>query len=422
MDLFDFAKTNKPEEAETKKTAEKEQIFTVSEITTQVKQLIVAHFLSKGTFWIKGEISGYKGRNQAGHMYFKLKDENAVLSAVFFKFTNQKSKVELKEGLSVFVRGKLDVYEKSGSYQIIIEEIREEGAGDLYKQFEMLKKKLQEEGLFNPEHKKPIPQFPKTIGVITSSTGSVVKDIIHVVQARCPIVNILLFPVKVQGDGAADEISRAIDLCNKSFPQIEVLIVGRGGGSIEDLWSFNEEKVARSIFASKIPVISAVGHQTDFTIADFVADVRAATPSHAAEMIVPNLKELQAGLVQIMRHIVREISFKKDFYREKLTRFQRSPILLNPRNLVYQKIQHFDFLVEKFNGLMKRKYENARADYEKAISNLALVNPKAILSRGYSIVETKNRTIVRDSKQVQVQEDVTIHLHQGNLECRILKN
>ncbi len=242
MDLFDFAKTNKPEEAEVKKTAEKELILTVSEITTEIKHLISKYSISKGTFWVKGEISGYKGRNQAGHMYFKLKDENAVLSAVFFKFTNQKSKVELKEGLSVFVRGKLDVYEKSGSYQIIIEEIREEGAGDLYKQFEMLKKKLQEEGLFNPEHKKPIPQFPKTIGVITSSTGSVVKDIIHVVQARCPIVNILLFPVKVQGDGAADEISRAIDLCNKSFPQIEVLIVGRGGGSIEDLWSFNEEE------------------------------------------------------------------------------------------------------------------------------------------------------------------------------------
>lgn len=442
MDLFEYSKNATAVEKDT--ASQQEKILTVTEVTSEIKQLLVSHFQSKSLFWIKGEISGYKGRNQSGHMYFKLKDENAILNCVFFKFSNAKSKVELKEGLSIFVRGRIDVYEKNGNYQMIVDEIRADGAGDLYLKFEELKKKLQEEGLFLPEHKKPIPKFPSTIGIITSSTGAVIRDMIHVFRNRFPLIKILLFPVRVQGDGAADDIVRALQQTQNCGQTIDVVIVGRGGGSIEDLWPFNEEKVARSIFACKIPVVSAVGHQTDFTIADFVADVRAATPSQAAEMIVPALPELQLTIQEIMKQIVREIVFKKDFYREKLIRFQRSPVLLNPRNLVYQKAQRYDFAFERFQNLilqlkesfrkrldqskdkfnfhLQRGFSEERARLDKAISNLALVNPMSVLSRGFSIVEKKNKQIVRKSGQVAIKEEVTIRLHEGTLECQVLKN
>ena len=421
-DLFEYAKAAESSKKDEKPATTQETVVTVSQITTEIKQLLSTHFQSKTTFWVKGEISGYKGRNQAGHMYFKLKDENAVLSAVFFKFSNQKSKVELKEGQSIFARGRIDVYEKTGSYQLIIDEVRVDGTGDLYLKFEELKKKLQAEGLFSSEHKKALPKFPTTIGVVTSSTGAVIRDIIHVIRNRYPLIKILLFPVKVQGDGAAQDIVEAIGRAHQMESKIDVLIVGRGGGSIEDLWPFNEEIVARAIYNSKIPVVSAVGHQTDFTIADFVADVRAATPSQAAEMIVPSKVELQTSIAQIMKHIVREVSMRREIYREKLTRFLRSPILMNPRNLVYQKAQRFDYAHETFMGLMERYFKDSRMRLEKAQSNLQLVNPTAILSRGFSIVEKKNKEIVRQSGQVEIKEEVTIRLHQGTLECQILKN
>ena len=445
MDLFEYSKNTSPEKTEEKKTTvEPEKFLSVTEITFEIKHLLATHFSTKQTFWIKGEISGYRGKNQSGHMYFKLKDENAVLSCVYFKFSNAKSKVEIKEGLSVFLRGKIDVYEKTGSYQMIIEEVRLDGTGNLFAKFEELKKKLQDEGLFLPEHKKPIPKFPKTIAIVTSSTGAVVRDVIHVIRNRYPIVKLLLFPVRVQGDGAADDIVSALQQVHSCNQEIDVIIVGRGGGSIEDLWSFNEEKVARAIFAATIPIVSAVGHQTDFTIADFVADIRAATPSQAAEMIVPNLIELQSAVDQTMKQIIREVSLRKDFFREKLLRFQKSPIMMNPRNLVYQKIQRFDYAfdrftnllsdqkesmrrslnqaMEKFSFYLQNAFQNEKMKLEKATSNLLLVNPKSVLSRGFSIVEKKNREIVRNSDQVVIKEEVTIHLHQGTIQCQVLKN
>ncbi len=444
MDLFEYSKNPVPDKKEEKPANTQETVFTVSEVTTEIKQLIVGHFQAKSTFWIKGEVSGFKGRNQAGHMYFRLKDENAVINAVFFKFSNQKSKVELKEGLSVFARGRIDLYEKSGNYQLIIEDIKVDGAGDLYLKFEQLKKKLMEEGLFAPERKKTLPKFPSIIGIVTSSTGAVVRDIIHVIRNRYPLIKILLFPVKVQGEGAADEIVRAIEQAHKIETKVDVLVVGRGGGSIEDLWCFNEERVARAIYASTIPIVSAVGHQTDFTICDFVADVRAATPSQAAELIVPSKADLQASVSQIMKHIVREISLRMNVHKEKMIRFLRSPVLVNPRNLVYQKAQRFDFAFETLLDLTKRYKKDRREHFnqisqsllnklhegvkhermllEKAQSNLALVNPTSVLSRGFSIVEKKNREIVRSANQVEIKEEVTVHLHQGKLECQIIKH
>lgn len=445
MDLFEYSQKNKPQKKEDEKPAvNQESVMTVSEVTTEIKQLILSHFKTKTSFWIKGEITNLRPKNSAGHIYFDLKDENAVLKCAFFKFSNLKSKVEIKQGLSVFAKGKIDLYEKSGTYQLIVDEVKVDGAGDLYLKFEQLKKKLQDEGLFAPEHKKTLPKFPSVIGVVTSPTGAVVRDIIHVIRNRYPLIKVLLFPVKVQGDDAAAEIVQAITMANKSPTPIDVLIVGRGGGSIEDLWSFNEEVVARAIFASNIPIVSAVGHQTDFTIADFVADVRAATPSQAAEMIVPNMIELQASISQIMKSIVREISSKKNMQKEKLSRFLRSPVLVNPRNLVYQKAQRFDYAFESFTSLVERYRADSRSQFqvlkdkfhvylqsglkrermklEKAQSNLQLVSPTAVLSRGFSIVEKKNREIVRDSGQVEVKEEVTIKLHKGSLECQVIKN
>jgi len=443
MDLFEYSKNKEAEKKEEKPQTATETVLSVSEITREIKYLINSFSNSKGTFWIKGELSGYKGVHQNGHMYFKLKDENAVIDAAFFRGSHQKSKIKLSEGLCILARGRLDVFEKRGGYQLIIEEVKEEGTGDLYRKFEQLKKKLEEEGLFAQEHKKPLPKFPSTIGVITSASGAVIRDIIHVIRNRYPMVKVLLFPVKVQGEGSADEIVEALASANQSPASIDVLIVGRGGGSIEDLWSFNEEIVARAIFASKIPVVSAVGHQTDFTIADFVADVRAATPSQAAEMVVPNLVDLRGSIIQIIRHIVREISSKKNIQKEKLQRFLKAPVLVNPRNLVYQKAQRFDFAFETFSALVRRYKQDKRSEFEvlfdrfglflqeglkrdrmrleKAQSNLQLVSPTAVMSRGFSIVEKKSREIVRDSGQVEVKEEITVRLHKGSLECQVTK-
>ncbi|MCB0308790.1 MAG: exodeoxyribonuclease VII large subunit [Bdellovibrionales bacterium] len=449
MDLFEYAQklkeeSEKPKSEATAKTNNNidEAIFSVSELTREIKDLIVSRFGGE-KFWVKGEISNFRGRNQSGHMYFRLKDESAVLNCVFFKGANAKLKFDLKEGMEVLVHGRMDLWEKGGNYQLVVDHIREGGTGELYLKFEILKKKLEAEGLFLSEHKKALPSFPKVLGIVTSATGAVVRDIIHVVRTRCPHVKLLLYPVRVQGDSAAGEIRTAIEDFNKMPDPPELIIVGRGGGSIEDLWPFNEELVARAIFESKIPIISAVGHQTDFTIADFTADVRAATPSQAAEMAVPNIADLESKLLSLMKAIVRELIHYREMAHQRLYRLTQAAVLRDPKHFIRVRAQLLDTLIEqlKNNVVLRRRVTRERLSrqkmiltitlqkwlpprklrFEKLASNLSLLNPLAILQRGYSVVQTDQGQILKKSSEVLEGQSVKVRLFKGELLCKVTK-
>jgi exodeoxyribonuclease VII large subunit len=436
VDLFEYA------EKSSESIAPEPAIFTVSEITHEVKSLILQRF-GRDPFWVKGELSNYRGPNHSGHMYFRLKDAGAVLNCVFFRNANRKLNVEIKDGLEILAFGRLDLWEPGGNYQLIIEELRPGGAGELYLRFEQRKKKLESEGLFASERKRPLPEFPQRVGVITSPTGAVIRDIIHVIRNRCPFIKVLLYSVKVQGEGAAAEIARAIEEMNRPEHKLEVLIVGRGGGSIEDLWAFNEELVARAIAGSRLPVISAVGHQTDFTIADFVSDQRAATPSQAAELAVPNVSELHRRVELVIRNIVRELVRVRDLATQRLTALARSTALRDPRMVLRDRTQRVDLAVERLiDRLTRRRDRDAervasaseslrvrlsrylrphQLQFERVASNLGLLNPLAILERGYSVVKTGAGGIVKLAKQVRQGDEVEVKLYEGGLACQVTK-
>lgn len=439
MDLFEYA-----DKKETKQEAKPTSpVFTVSQITVEIKHLLAQHFLPKHPITIEGEVSNFRGRNSAGHMYFSLKDENSILPCVFFRFANAKCKTQFKEGSLVQAKGKIEVYEKGGRYQFVIESLSEKGKGALYEEFLKLKAKLQTEGLFDADKKKEIPTFPNRIGVVTSATGSVIKDIIHVVQNRAPVVDIVVFPCKVQGDTASKTIVEQIQRAQEEKFNIDVLIVGRGGGSIEDLWPFNEENVARAVAASRIPVISAVGHQTDFTICDFVADQRAATPSQAAEFAVPNLQEIQFQMKRLYQQMIREVMVRIQRYREQLKRWMGSPMMKDPRSVLYQRIQYLDDLnarlkkqgrhitplkVQQFASLQKelislqsQKMKAYRTQLDRLQTQLTLLDPKNVLSRGYSIVKTKKAKIISHLDQVKIDEEVQVTVSDGEFECIVSK-
>lgn len=438
MDLFEFANQEEDRDQEDSPQAE---IYTVSEVTFEIKQLLLQHFTSKNPIIIEGEVSNYRGKNSAGHMYFNIKDDHAILPCVFFRYSNQKCKVDFKEGTLVQVQGKIDLYEKGGRYQFIVEELKEKGKGSLYEEFLKTKARLEKEGLFDEKHKKPIPGFSTRIGVVTSSTGSVIKDIIHVIQHRAPVVEIKIFPAKVQGDGSAQEIAAQIQFA-QDF-DLDVLIVARGGGSIEDLWSFNEEVVARAIFDSRVPVISAVGHQTDFTIADFVADIRAATPSQAAEFVVPNLAEVRLQVDQVFGQMIREVSHQLEKNIQRLRRFSESSVMKDPRTPLRNRMQFVDDLNSRMIERTKYLLPIPKAHLEAVTKNLLqiqlnqlakkkqkwdqyaqalrVLNPHNVLGRGYSIVKTKDNKVVSKTSQVKIKEQVQVIVSNGEFQCVVEK-
>lgn len=406
------------------------RVFSVTEITSRIKDRIESDgILSNAT--VKGEISNFK-LHSSGHAYFTLKDKGAVIRVVMFRGNFSRVNFRPKDGMEVNITGRVSVYEKDGSYQLYADFMVLGGQGALAKAFEELKRKLEMEGLFDKDIKKKIPVFPNTVGVITSETGAAVRDIIKVLKNRCPIVNILLYPVQVQGVQSAPDIQKAIRWFNVN-EKADVIILGRGGGSMEELWSFNEEIVARSIAASEIPIISAVGHETDFTISDFVSDLRAATPSNAAELAVPELSSLKHKMKEASFRI--ENSIKKDFenHRERLLWNQKSlnrameRYLLNKGNGLEKANNRLDVLmtgyfheneklVESLNSdleeLLKAKLSKLKTEMLISEERLHSLNPERILKLGYSIME-KDKKIITTIKDVKVNDKINILLKDG---------
>ncbi|MCI0512097.1 exodeoxyribonuclease VII large subunit [candidate division KSB1 bacterium] len=386
-----------------------EQKLTVTELTREIKQILED---SLPLVWVVGEISNYK-LHSSGHIYFSLKDENAQIACVLWRRRASNLFFTPRDGMKVVVQGQVTVYEKRGSYQLDVQQMQPAGIGELQLAFEALKSRLAEEGLFNSEFKKPLPRFPETIGIVTSPTGAAIQDLIQILLRRFPPVEIILRPVKVQGEGAAVDIATAIGEFNE-FGQVDLLIVGRGGGSIEDLWAFNEEVVARAIFQSKIPIISAVGHEVDFCISDFVADLRAPTPSAAAELAVPDANELRPQLMFMLSRMHQRILELIDRLKVQVKSCLQSYGFRQPVDLLRQYHQRLDEIERTLQTSIFHRLALTREKYTALEKRLQSLNPKGILARGYSICyQLPTREIVREAKDLKVPQPIEIHFYKG---------
>lgn len=391
------------------------QVFTVTAITLAIKQMMEGVFRD---VFVEGEVSNLR-EAASGHIYFDLKDREALLAAVMFKWDARKYGLELQEGVQVRVWGSLSCYAKQGKYQIVVKTAEALAKGNLFLEFEKLKKKLEAEGLFAPEHKKEIPAYPQRIGVVTSPTGAAVRDILSVLKRRSPHLEILIAPVLVQGDEAAAQIAQAIADLNRFQPGLDVLLVGRGGGSMEDLWAFNEEIVARAIFNSKIPVISCVGHEVDFTIADFVADLRAPTPSAAAELVVQNSQNTQQHIVQLQKRLLQSVSL---FYERAKRRFDlalNSRVFKNPETLLQPKELELDELSQRLENAWKAKLAAFTHRFELAQNKLQALGPQAVLKRGYSITRRADGSVICRVNQTEPGETVFIQVQDGMIRSEV---
>jgi len=432
---------------------------TITELNNYIKE-ILDHNLFLNRVYLKGEISNFKNHTR-GHLYFTLKDENARLSAVMFANNTRSLQFVPEDGMKVLVTGRISAYPQTGSYQIYVEEMTLDGIGNLYIEFEKLKEKLFKEGLFNKEHKKPIPKFPERIGVITADTGAAVRDIMSTIKRRYPLCEVILFPTLVQGEFAAPNIVKQIEVADTY--NCDVLIVGRGGGSIEDLWAFNEEIVARAIYNANTPIISAVGHEPDFTIADFVADLRAPTPTGAAEMAVPTILDIENILNQYKLRLNKNIKSLVNTKFIELYSLKNSFILKNPMSLYEMKEQKLDKLLDnlnknifiyldnkkhlleidlnklklvspdklilnnqtkvneyknKLNNIIEKQLLNTKHNLDYMINTLKLVNPLNILSNGYSLVRINDK-VIKSSKDLKLDDLVNIKLHDGEIIAKV---
>lgn len=392
--------------------------LTVTELTRQVKQLLEGQI---GQVAVEGELSNWR-LSPAGHGYFVLKDESATVACVIFRSAASRLRFEPRDGQQLLVEGQLSVYEARGQYQIIVERMTEAGLGLLFQRFNELKDKLQAEGLFAPQRKKPLPLLPRCVGIVTSPSGAAIRDILNILRRRFANLRIILAPVRVQGAEAPGEIAAAIERFNR-HGMAEVLIVGRGGGSIEDLWAFNEEMVARAIAASRIPIISAVGHETDFTIADFVADLRAPTPSAAAELVVANRADLAARIDGLTRRLVQAIMARLDSARLRLEGLVNSYAMRSPLDRLAQARQRLDDLTLRLSELAVGALRDRRQRFQTWNARLEALNPTAVLARGYSIVTRARdgRVVVRPG-QARPNEHVRIELSEGRLRAVVVRD
>jgi exodeoxyribonuclease VII, large subunit len=366
---------------------------------------------------IKGEISNFK-HHYTGHMYFTLKDDNSLIKCIMFKSYTTNLKFVPKDGMSVLAFGTVSVFERDGVYQLYCKGMQEDGMGSLYTAYEQLKEKLDKEGLFKEDNKKKLPIMPKVIGVLTSNTGSVIKDIINVSTRRNPNVYIRLYPVPVQGEGAGSKIAEAIKIMNDK-KLADVLILARGGGSLEDLWPFNEEVVARAIYNSEIPIVSAVGHETDFSISDFVADLRAPTPSAAAEIVVPNIVNIKQNLDTYNIRLKNSLKKKVEIMKMRYEKCMKSRIYTDPLKIVNDNYLKLDIITKSIINSMNKKMQLSKTEAIKNFSKLDALSPLKTLSRGYSILE-KDTRIVKDAQELQKDDIVKIRLSNGNKEAKIL--
>jgi exodeoxyribonuclease VII large subunit len=434
------------------------KIYTVSDITSEIKRSLDA----MGIIWIQGEISNYK-RHSSGHMYFSLKDQKAQIKAAYFKNKNIYLKFRPEDGMEVLVRGRLSVYEPRGDYQIIVEYMEPVGVGSLQLAFDQLKEKLRKEGLFDEDHKVPLPLLPQKVGIVTSPTGAAIRDILRILKRRNASLDVLLYPAKVQGSGAAEEITAGIRYLN-SRRDIDVVIVGRGGGSIEDLWAFNEEIVARAIFQSELPLISAVGHEVDFTISDFVADLRAPTPSAAAEMVSGAREDLRLSVDSLGLRLYQAVRRGIERRRLSLERLAHSKAFSVAPNIIRDLQQRFDenslrmsqamqrfssaarhrerMLFMRLNKLDLRRFINYRRevlerryrDLASAIKNrlqgersrleliagkINALSPLAVLQRGFALCRDARGAIVKNSADVARGDNVRVTLASGELDCQV---
>ena len=388
----------------------------ISEVNSYIKRILTNDPILYN-LRVKGEISNFKVHS-SGNVYLSLKDEKSKLNCIIFKSNYDKS-LNLDNGVKIIASGYISVYERDGAYQLYINEIEIEGIGNLYIEFNKLKEKLKKEGLFDTKYKKEIPKMPRSIGVITSPTGAVIRDIINVTKRRFPKVDIKLYPVNVQGDKSASDICEGIEFFNR-MENVDTIIVGRGGGSLEELWSFNEEIVAREIFKSKIPIISAVGHETDFTICDFVSDMRAPTPSAAAEIATPDLSEIYYKLNTIKNRMNRSLNNQVILDNEKLNNTLDKINNYMKNYIVRDKVIQLDQIYDKIKLRLEQKLETSKEKLSKKAALLHNLSPLATISRGYSIVE-KNGQVINSIEEVNITDDINITLKDGSLECNVNK-
>ena len=391
-----------------------DKIFTISELNNYIKRLLDSDEILAGIY-VKGELSNYK-TYPSGHHYFTMKDAEGTLKCVMFKGSAVKLRFKPENGMSVIAFGRIAVYPKDGVYQLYVNEITPDGIGDLYVAFEQLKEKLLKEGLFDEKHKKPLPLYPKTIAVITSSAGAAVQDIIRILGSRWPLAKVVVMPVRVQGAEAPPEIVEAIGYANKNNIA-DLIITGRGGGSIEDLWAFNDENVARAIFASEIPVISAVGHEPDVTIADFVADVRAATPSNAAELAVPDkfgvgnwLRETNTRLRQTIGNCVKT-------RRQMLLNISGKRVLQSPRYYIDDRRIQVDRSAERLFAAMQGHIQKKRERFARLAAATDAMSPLKVLGRGYAIAQLENGVIVKNKADVKAGDRIKVRLQKDEINC-----
>ncbi len=392
------------------------QVLTITQINEYIRSKMDADpMLDKVA--VKGEISNYK-MYPSGHHYFTLKDEGGALKCVMFKGNAMRLRFRPENGMQVIAMGKISVYPRDGAYQLYCTAMAMDGIGDLYAAFEQLKKKLAAQGLFDPAHKKPLPKYPGTIGIITSSAGAAVHDMLRILRKRYPLSQVVLLPVRVQGVEAPPEIAAAIAYANH-FHLADLLIVGRGGGSMEDLWAFNEEIVAHAIYESQIPVISAVGHEPDVTISDYVADLRAATPSNAAELAVPDQDALRQNLDSMSTAMATALSRQLKAARQHLKVLSASPALQGPENYLNQKRKNLELLRNRLTTAENIAIQRRRQHFVGLTAKLDAMSPLKVLTRGYSMAQTQGGEVLRSVSQVQEQDTITVTLSDGRIHAAV---
>ncbi len=407
-DLYDTTATSTEQDAD--------RVLSIGELTGQIKQTLEGRF---SRVWVTGEISNFS-RPQSGHCYFTLKDDSAQIRAVMWRTAAKAARFELHDGLEVICQGYLDVYAPRGSYQLVIQKVEPKGLGSLERALRLLREKLAAEGLFSPARKRPLPRFPRRIAFVTSPTGAAVRDFLEVLRRRWRDVHVLIVPVRVQGDGAAAEIAAGIELVNRLADGVDVLVVGRGGGSLEDLWAFNEEIVVRAIHASRIPVVSAVGHEIDVTLSDLVADVRALTPSEAAERVAPAMEEMRELLERQQLRLAAALRGRFQLARTRVDHLAACRVFRRPLDRVQLLGQRLDELQTRAGRAMTRRLERASAALEAKAAQLESLSPLGILSRGYSLTaRAEDNTIVRSVRDVSAGGLLRTRLAEGEIISRV---